>query len=80
MWKLLNLEYIIPRFMEPGGSVPQLQGHSNNSYIGAESIQFFVLALLLSSHLLLGLPKGPFPVSLTVNILISLLSSSILAT
>jgi hypothetical protein len=35
---------------------------------------------MLSSHLLLGLPKGLFPVSLPVRILKELLSSSILAT
>ena len=37
-------------------------------------------SIILSSHLLLGLPKGLFPVGLPVKILKALLPSSILTT
>ena len=53
----------------------------------AESSQFLVFmsislrfALILSSHLRLGLPKGLFPVGLPAKILKASLPSSILAT
>ena len=52
--------------MEPGGSMPHSQGDIN--------------ILLLSSHLLLGFPKGIFPVGLPVKILKAFLPSSIMAT
>ena len=71
--------------MEPGGSMPHSQGLSNNPY--AKSTQLLALIpissrsiLILSSNLRIGLPKGLFPVGLTVKILKALLPSSILAT
>ena len=53
--------------------------------IPLQSIQFLAFIslksiLILSSHLLLGFPKGLFPVGVPVNILKALIPSSILAT
>ena len=60
--------------MQPGGSVPHSQGISNNFLSWAEFIQIPVLthfslgSILVSSHLLLGQPRGLFPLDLPVRI------------
>ena len=63
--------------------MPHSQGLSNNSYPEPNQPALIHicsrLILILSSHLLLGLPKGLFPVGLPVKILKALLPSSILA-
>ena len=69
--------------MEPEGSMPRLQGLSNNPRINPIpriDTYLFEVHSNISSHLRLGLPKGLFPVGLPVNILKALLLSSILAT
>ena len=69
--------------MKPVGSMPHAQGFFNNPYPEPDQsnspISLWYI-LILSSHLRLGLPKGLFPVSLTVKILKALLLSSILPT
>ena len=58
--------------MEPRGSVPHTQGLSNNPYPELNQSTLIPISsrsiLILSSHLLLGLPKCPFPVGLPVKI------------
>ena len=61
--------------MEPGGSMPHLQGLSNNPYPEPNQPKLPALIpisswsiLILSSHLRLGLPKGLFPLGLPVKI------------
>ena len=46
--------------MEPGGSMPNSQGLSNNRYPQLPALILFSSRsiLILSSHLRLGLPKG----------------------
>ena len=73
--------------MEPGGSIPNSQGLSNNSYPEPNQPQFPALIhissksiMILSSHLRLGLPKGLFAVGLPDKILKELLIFTILAT
>ena len=73
--------------MKPGGSVVHLQVLSSNPYPEPNQSNFsywnliiyLTLILTWSSHLLLGLPEGLFPVDLPVNILKTQLPSSILA-
>ena len=66
--------------MKPGGSKPHLQGLSNPILSRAESSQFLILTpislnsiLILSSNLLLGLPKSLFPAGVHVKIMKALL-------
>ena len=60
--------------MMPGGSLPRLQGLSNNRYPEPNqpnsSYWFFLRSILiLSSHLRLDFPKGLFPVGEPIRIL-----------
>ena len=62
--------------MEPGGSMPHSKGLSNNPYPEPNQPNYphWYLylqgpILMLSSHLRLDLPKGLFPVGLSVKIL-----------
>ena len=72
--------------MEPRGSMPDSQGRSNNPYPEPNQPNYPHISissrpiLILSSHQILGLSKGLFPVGLPVKILKALLPSSILAT
>ena len=69
--------------MEPRGSIPHSQGISNNPYpepnqqIPGIDTYFYKIHLVLPSHLRLGLPKGLFPVGVSVKILKALLPSPI---
>ena len=79
--KLQNTN-LTPWLMEPGGSMRNSKGLSNNSYP-----EFLILEpislksiLILSSHLRLELPKGLFSAGVPVNILKAVLPSSILGT
>ena len=70
---------LTPWLMEPGGSMPHLQGLSNNPYPEPNQPNYPSMSILiLFSHLRLGLLKGLFPVGLPVTILKALLPSSIL--
>ena len=57
--------------MEPGNSMPHLQGPSNNLYPEPNQSNYFTISLtsilILSSHLRLGLLKGLFPVGLLLE-------------
>ena len=72
--------------MKPRGSMPYSQ-RLQYSLSWAESTQFLLVILIslsyiliLFSHLCLGLPKGIFPVGVSVKMLKALLPSSILVT
>ena len=70
--------------MEPVGSMLHSQGLSNNPYPEPNQTQSLVLipisAVILFSHLCLGLPKDLFPVGLPGRILKALLPPFIMAT
>ena len=71
--------------MKPRGSMPHLQGLSNNPYREPNQLIFLywhisLRSILILSHLRLGLPRGLVPVHLSIKILKVLLLSSILAT
>ena len=54
--------------MEPGGSMPHLQGLSNNPYPEPNHPNYpHWYILILSSHLRLGLPKSFFPAGVPVE-------------
>ena len=67
--------------MEPGGSMPQSQGLSNNPYPEPNQPNSSSRSIIiLSTHLRLGLHKDLIPVKIpAVKILKALLPSSILA-
>ena len=71
----LCLYLLVPWLMEPGGSMPYLQGLFNEPQSCAESIQFLILtciffksSLILSTQRRLGIHRGLFPVGLPVKI------------
>ena len=79
-----DIQLLTSWLVELGGSMPNSQGLSNNSYPEPNQPSLIPISsrsiLILSSHQRLGLPKGLFPVSLPCKILKALLPSCILAT
>jgi len=66
--------------MEPKGSLPRLQVPATCPYPEPDQFLFLNIHLILSSHLCLGLPSGPFPSGFPTKTLYTPLLSLIRAT